>query len=264
MELLTREMVNVLSDEKKSKRYYSRSHIFVAIAFALILYGIFYLISEILQYLPERPISYLLLWSIFRAILAIIIIYIGVSVLMMVRKSDKSTFSASLRQILAGRKWIVTLSILTLVLLLLTDESTLTFRPPPGSMSFKYRLYYGWETNPPTYSWLYSEGFRGGGYIEIWEDRWYGCSPNRIVLSIQESIYGWVVVPQWIKFGLYLMGGPATGLISLGYIENGVYEFHIVMIDAIDVFTIHKTHDSFYVEATPLVKYCVRVGATIS
>jgi len=249
--------MTVLSDEKKSKRYYARAHIFVAIALALILYGTFYLISEILQYLPERPISYLWLWSIFRAILAIIIIYIGVSVLMIVRKSNKATFSVSLRQIPAGQKWIVTLSILTLILLLLSNESALTFRPPPGRMSFKYRLDYGWESNPHPDSWRYARGFRGGGYIEIWENRFYGTNPNWIVLNIQESMYGWVVVPQEIKRGIFMMGGPAIGLISLGYIENGVYEFHVVMIDTIDVFTIHKTEDSFYVKATPLVRHCV-------
>jgi len=246
--MLVRPMV---SAEKSVAGKYSKK-ILIAIAIALVLYGIFRILSEVAVHFDSLGELYSYVWSIYQIILAAIIIYIGAIVYKAARKASSIEVSSNFRRVLSlfGKKSpSFTLLLITtfgaVLPIILSSFSPVATRFS-GVMSFKYGVDYGWhykDVGP------YGEG----GYVALFTLEPHGG--GSILLNVTKVLDGWVVVPYSIEEGIVL--DPlirASGFVKLGFMDNGHYRLYVVMRDFTDVFIIHKTEKRFYVEATSIVR----------
>jgi len=247
----------MVSVEKSVVGKYSKK-IFIAIAIALVLYGIFRILSEVAVHFDPLVELYSYVWSIYQIILAAIIIYIGVIVYKTARKTSIEVISNLRRGLsLFGRKspsftllLITTFGAFLPIILSSFSPNITSFS---GVMSFKYKAEYGWhykDVGP------YGEG----GYVALLTLEPHGG--GSILLNVIKVLDGWVVVPYSVEEGIIEALIPAAGFVKLGFIDNGSYRLYVVMRNFTDVFTIYKTEKMFYVEATSMVRngYVVEKG----
>jgi len=247
----------MVSVEKSVVGKYSKK-IFIAIAIALVLYGIFRILSEVAVHFDPLGELYSYVWSIYQIILAAIIIYIGVIVYKTARKTSIEVISNLRRGLsLFGRKspsftllLITTFGAFLPIILSSFSPNITSFS---GVMSFKYKAEYGWhykDVGP------YGEG----GYVALLTLEPHGG--GSILLNVIKVLDGWVVVPYSVEEGIIEALIPAAGFVKLGFIDNGSYRLYVVMRNFTDVFTIYKTEKMFYVEATSMVRngYVVEKG----
>jgi len=245
--MLARAMVSV---EKSVVGKYSKK-IFIAIAIALVLYGIFRILSEVAIHFDPLGELYSYVWSIYQIILAAIIIYIGVIVYKTARKASSIEVNPNLRRGLSlfGRKspsftllLITTLGAFFPIILSSFSPNITSFS---GVISFNYKIGYGWhykDVGP------YGEG----GYVALFTLEPHGG--GSILLNVIKVLDGWAVGPYSIEEGILRALMPAAGFVKLGFIDNGSYRLYVVMRNFTDVFTIYKTEKMFYVETTSTVR----------
>jgi len=235
------------TDREAMKKYLGQT--FVAVALLLVLYGFVQLLN-IVSDLTNVYISYNW-WMLFQIIAAFLIIFIGVRIYLMARKTKFANLS---------KFWCeIRLQFLSLSLALLSVAPFVLY-PMPASSSLYPPMFQPYSIHNPI-SFYYKIDYRwnlgSGGTILLYTAHGYHCC-NFVVLVdvITVDGYGWIVVPYEIyrpKICLPAFG-PAKAKIELGMIENGEYILKVVMSDTIDLFKVHKTQNKFWVEEVR-VKY---------
>lgn len=222
--------------------------IFIAAAILLVLYGIMQMLS-FLSDLTNVATSYWG-WIIFQIIAAIFIIFIGLRVYSLaktIRSANLTQLSRGTRPQLLGLflAFLALAPIMSFPLSAASPFHPLILRPDlvHTPISFPYKLYYGWNYQDSSY-------YQSGGYVLMLTTRDYPSTPYKILADVISVSRGWVIVPYEVDgSNAFLQSvGPAEVRIELGTIENGEYLLKVVMSNAVDVFTIHKTDYEFWIE----------------
>jgi len=217
---------------RESTKGYLRQ-ISIAVAILLVLYGIVKLLN-FLSDLAKIDLSYYL-WTTFQIIVSLLIIFIGFRVYSIAKMLRLVDFVQLWRE---ARPQLLALVLGVMALLpavnpIYSSYSDLIHNP----ISFSYKLDYRWNS-------------QSGGSIHMYTTFIYSSSPYQILIDIKTTSQGWTIIPYEIdgSHAYLCMLGPAHVEIVLGMIENGDYVFKVLMSDALDLYKIHKTNNSFWIE----------------
>lgn len=220
----------------------------VAVAILLFLYGILQLLKSISD-LASISVSYYL-WIAFQIIVAILIIFIGFKAYSVAKALKAASLTPLWRE--AQTLFLVSLlgCIALLPAILYPLPASNSIYPQPfqsyslhNPISFLYRLDYRWN-------------LQSGGSVGMYTTYSYPTMPYQILIDVIPTIKGWIIIPYKIDGSNAIAEafGPARAEIKLGMIENGDYDFKVVMSDATDEFQIHKTDNQFWVDEVKVTK----------